>query len=297
MKAKMKLIHHLLAAVVVLLAGLAPAQAQSTNQPVSEEQLMTLKKDVETKISLGKNTEADYAAELKRFDQLIAIAAPGKSSAAPILMHLKAQLLWQVLNQPEKGLAVFQCISEEYPDTPSGKNAARMIAPLSHVVAVKKIQDSLAIGSAFPDFNEQDFNGQPLSVGAHKGKVVLVDFWATWCVPCQIEMPNVVAAYNQHHADGFEVIGITLDVKREQLASFLKKNSQLAWPEYFDDEIIKQADKYDAQELPYHSKLAQRYGINKVPSNFLIGRDGKIIGKDLRGKELLKAVADAVTKK
>ena len=295
MKDKMKLIRLLLAAA--LLAGLLTAQAQSTNQPVSEEQLMTLKKDVETKISLGKNTEADYAPELKRFDQLIATAAPSKSIVAPILMHLKAQLLWQVLNQPEKGLAVFKCISEEYPDTPPGKNAARLIEPLSHVVEVRKLQNALSIGATFPDFSEKDFSGVPLSVGAHKGKVVLVDFWATWCVPCQIEMPNVLAAYKKYHDQGFEVLGVTLDVKREQLASFLKKNSKLVWPEYFDDEIIKSAGKYDDHDLPYHSKLAERYGIDKVPSNFLIGRDGKIIGKDLRGKELLNAVAAALEKK
>ena len=105
------------------------------------------------------------------------------------------------------------------------------------------------------------------------------------------------AALSPAAREGFEVIGVTLDVKREQLASFLNKNEPMVWPQYFDDEIIKSADKFDAHDLPYHSKLAERYGIDSLPSNFLIDRNGKIIGKNLRGKELFKAVADALEKK
>ncbi|MEY4916597.1 MAG: hypothetical protein RL616_510, partial [Verrucomicrobiota bacterium] len=105
------------------------------------------------------------------------------------------------------------------------------------------------------------------------------------------------AAYKKFHAKGFDVIGVTLDVKSADLAKFLKKKDQFVWPEFFDEEVGKLADKYDSQELPYQNKLALKYGVEKIPTNFLIGADGVIIGKDLRGKALLAAVAKALENK
>jgi thiol-disulfide isomerase/thioredoxin len=96
-----------------------------------------------------------------------------------------------------------------------------------------KLQAGLKPGVVFPDFNEKDLAGEPLSIAKFKGKVVLVDFWATWCGPCRGELPNVLAAYKKYHDKGFEIIGISLDRDENALKSFIKENG-MVWPQYFD---------------------------------------------------------------
>jgi thiol-disulfide isomerase/thioredoxin len=127
--------------------------------------------------------------------------------------------------------------------------------------------------------------GKPLSIANYKGKVVLLDFWATWCPPCRAELPNVLKTYKEYHAQGFEIIGISLDrdQDREKLTSFLEEKN-MTWPQFFDGNYWK-------------NKLAVKYGVNSIPATYLLDGQGTIIGKDLRGEELDKAVAKAVAKK
>ena len=110
-----------------------------------------------------------------------------------------------------------------------------------------------------------------------KGKIVLVDFWATWCGPCVAELPNVLDTYKKYHNKGFEVIGISLDEDEAALKSFIKKK-KLPWPQYFDG-------------LGWKNSIAKKYSIRSVPATFLIGKNGKVVGSNLRGSELGVAVA------
>jgi len=142
------------------------------------------------------------------------------------------------------------------------------------------VSEGVAVGQRLPDFNESDRNGYPLSVSGARGKVVLVDFWATWCNPCRHEMPNVIAAYQKYHALGFDVIGVSLDQDSDQLANFTAEQG-MPWPEFFDGQ-------------GWENKLAQKYGVRSIPSNFLLDRNGIIIGKSLRGAALDQAVNAAL---
>jgi thiol-disulfide isomerase/thioredoxin len=128
-------------------------------------------------------------------------------------------------------------------------------------------------------------NGKPFDQKTLAGKVVLVDFWATWCGPCVAEIPNVLEQYEKYHKDGFEVVGISLDQEREALEKFVDEQ-KLPWPILFEE------PKGDGWQHP----LATFYGISGIPTVVLIGRDGKVITLDARGEKLGERL-DALFKK
>lgn len=137
--------------------------------------------------------------------------------------------------------------------------------------AVKAAQ-STSIGAVAPVFTLPDVNGKPVSLSAYKGKYVLVDFWASWCGPCRQENPNVVKAYNTFKDKGFDVLGVSLDQKKEDWQQAIDKD-KLAWTHVSDL-------KY------WNNEAAKLYGIQAIPASFLLDKEGKIIGKNLRGEEL-----------
>jgi peroxiredoxin len=165
-------------------------------------------------------------------------------------------------------------------DTALAQRVDGLLEGIARQAESRKIQKSLSPGNPFPEFSVKDIEGNPLGLAALKGKVVLIDFWATWCGPCVAELPHVLKAYEKHHAQGFEIIGISLDKEKAQLTSFLTRE-KMTWPQHLDGEDPK-------------ASLAAKYGVETIPSTFLLDREGKIIERDLRGEALETAVAKAV---
>lgn len=139
-------------------------------------------------------------------------------------------------------------------------------------------------GQPFPNFKVTDaLTGKVYRNKDLRGKVVLVDFWATWCRPCVAEIPHLKETYEKFHADGFEIVSVSLDRSQKKAESFVKSR-KMEW----------------IHEIPgkgWNAPLAKRFRIKSIPRMFLIDRNGVLINADLRGKAILPAVQRAVEQK
>ncbi|MFG0295810.1 MAG: TlpA family protein disulfide reductase, partial [Maioricimonas sp. JB045] len=118
--------------------------------------------------------------------------------------------------------------------------------------------------------------GEPFQLDRFKGKVVLVDFWATWCPPCIAELPHIRKLYEQYHDRGFEIVGITLDENRERLDQFLAEQ-ELPWTTLFEPNSEKQG---------WANPNVVRYGVSAIPTAILTDQEGKVVSLRAYGEEL-----------
>lgn len=143
-----------------------------------------------------------------------------------------------------------------------------------------KIKDNLGLDKTARDFIVKLYPEGTFQLSKQVGKVVLIDFWATWCGPCRKEMPNLKQYYKDFKARGFEIIGISLDRQEESLKKYLE-TEKLPW-------------KISYSGLFWDDKTAKLYGINAIPSYWIVDRKGILRYSGLRGPELKKAIAELI---
>ncbi|WP_406825978.1 redoxin domain-containing protein [Pedobacter sp. KACC 23697] len=140
-----------------------------------------------------------------------------------------------------------------------------------------KTNAKTAKGKVAPAIAMPDKDGKIVKLSDFKGKYVLVDFWASWCGPCRRENPNVVAAYKKYHDKGFEILGVSLDSKKDAWLKAIAADG-LTWTHVSDLQA-------------WSNSAVKDYGVKSVPASFLLDPEGKVVGKDLRGEELNKTLA------
>ena len=153
--------------------------------------------------------------------------------------------------------------------------------PDPSVIALERMlhaEHNLDIGKVAPDFELNDTKGNPLKLSSLRGKVVLLDFWASWCGPCRRENPNVKRLYEKYHDKGFDVLSVSLDRKRA------------AWLKAIDDDGLPWHHISDIKG--WQCEAAQLYKVRSIPATFLLDKDGRIIAKGLRGPLLAQKLKE-----
>ncbi len=133
------------------------------------------------------------------------------------------------------------------------------------------------VGIEMPDFAQNGIDDKPITLKSLRGKVVLIDFWASWCGPCRRENPNVVATYNKYKEKGFDIMSVSLDSDKERWMGAIQQDG-LIWKNHVCD--LK----------GWKNEVAAQYGVSSIPQTLLIDKEGKLIARNLRGEQLGEAL-------
>lgn len=201
---------------------------------------------------------------------------------------ISALIIESMFNQPDPEIAkikkYYDGLDASVKNTKPGKRIAKKIKQIESPQTAPAAADAgAAVGSVAPDFSAKTPEGKTVSLKESLGKVTIIDFWASWCKPCRMENPNVVALYNELHGKGLNIIGVSLDREAAAWKEAIAKD-KLAWTQI--------------SNLKYWQEpIAATYGVQSIPATFILDASGKIVAKDLRGAELKAKVNELLAAK
>ena len=189
------------------------------------------------------------------------------NTSSPIALFVLNQYAGYDINVTEVE-PLYNKLSKKLRKTPSGLDFAKKL----------ELARKTAVGQIATEFTQPDVEGRNVSLTSYKGKYVLVDFWASWCGPCRAENPNVVKAYSKFRDKGFDILGVSLDEKKDKWQAAIQADN-LPWTHVSDLKGWKNA-------------AAEQYGIRAIPQNLLLDPKGMIIARNLRGEALERKLSE-----
>ena len=232
--------------------------------------------------SVARNSVMEQLDSISAIRRAHAISKIESSPSSPVNLFFIRDLI------PESGLKNFDStdlqyfqmtadgLREKYPTSEYPDLIESDIASIQgQIVALKNPQPEYPPGefAVAPEIALPDVNGKTIALSSLRGKVVLIDFWASWCGPCRMENPNVVKAYKKWKDKGFTVYSVSLDDNRDDWLKAIK-NDNLSWPNHVSD------------LRGWQSSAAAAYGVRAIPSTWLIDGEGNVIERNLRGGQL-----------
>jgi len=210
---------------------------------------------------MGLPSHGDLKTILAEITQAPDADAEVKGQADAITVLMAADKMESKGGTPDQWVAQAQEHLKKYPE-------AKLNSEISDKIeTIKALAD---LKSKPLDLKFKSVDGKEVDLGQLRGKVVLIDFWATWCGPCVHEVPNVVKTYEKLHPQGFEIVGISLDQDQSALEAFTKEHS-MTWPQYFDGK-------------GWGNSFAKRFGIRSIPAMWLVDKKGMIVSTNARGE-------------
>ena len=237
-----------------------------------------------TALKAGPNNASRWDAALfeamtGRVREITGVAAPAKT-AITLEDILKAEDAKPETNSQASLIGVME--AADAAEAPGGDTAAWLAKAEKHLKdfpaekmntvvegKIKSIKASADLKTKPLELKFTAVDGREVDVSKLQGKVVLIDFWATWCGPCVAELPNVLKAYKELHPKGFEIVGISLDGEKAELEAFVKEKG-MEWPQYFDGK-------------GWQNEIATKYGIQSIPAMWLLNKKGMVVSTSARG--------------